>query len=170
MRLLLLGCTGFIGRALVPQLLDSGHHLTIVSRKKPQKVQPSLVHLQTDPSHLNNWNQEKLIDAVAQADGVINFAGEPIAEKRWSKEHCEKIKNSRLRTTQYLINTMAKLNKPPSVLLNASAIGYYGTSQNCVFLETSASGNDFLAKLCQQWEDLSSKKPIATRLIVLLET
>ena len=174
MRLLLIGCTGFIGRELVPRLLNSGHHLTIVSRKEPLRLdQPfrtqseKLIHLQTDPSNPDNWKEEKLIEVLNQADGVINLAGEPIADKRWTLEHCKKIETSRFSTTQGLINAMSKLKEPPSFLLNGSAIGFYGTSQTSVFTEESPSGKDFLSNLCKTWERLANEKPNKTRLVII---
>ena len=90
MRLLLIGCTGFIGRELIPQLLESGHQITIVSRKLPQESLPTLtsqeiVHLQIDPSDLDNWNNKDLLHALSQANGVINLAGEPINQAPGSK-------------------------------------------------------------------------------------
>ena len=171
MRLLLLGCTGFIGRELIPQLVNAGHQLTVVSRKStPQlnKALPTneLICLQLDPSDPNTWEQEPLLKALTDAEGVINLAGEPIAEKRWSNTHRQTIRNSRLNTTKALIAAIGRLKRPPRVLINASAIGYYGTSPNAEFTEQSPSGEDFLASLCKQWEALATNKPRSTRLIV----
>ena len=171
MRLLLIGCTGFIGRELIPQLLESGHQITIVSRKLPQESSPpldsqELVHIQIDPSNLDNWNNKDLLHALSQANGVINLAGEPIAEKRWTKEHCEKIEESRYSTTEGLVSAMKRLKKPPKVFLSGSAIGFYGTHPNDIFNEESNCGDDFLAKLCERWENLAKRKPSSTRLVI----
>jgi len=172
MRLLLLGCTGFIGRELVPRLLDAGHQLTIISRKEPHKLHQKcqskqLLYLKLDPSNPENWKEEKLINAITQANGVINLAGEPIADKRWTPKHCTKIQSSRLITTRCLINTISKLKRPPEFLVNGSAIGYYGTSQNSLFTEDCSSGNDFLSNLCNEWEDIATERPKSTRLLLL---
>ena len=172
MRLLLLGCTGFIGRELVPKLLKAGHQITIISRKSPisskrQFKSDSLVHIQINPAIPENWNKSSLIKALEKANGVINLAGEPIADKRWTKIHCENIKNSRIKTTEGLIQAMRKLKNPPEVLLNGSAIGFYGTSQDNSFIEESKSGDDFLANLCQNWEKIAMQKPNKTRLVIL---
>ena len=172
MRLLLLGCTGFIGRELVPKLLDSENHLSIVSRKAPSIWQQAFrkdqfIHIQTDPSNKKSWEQKQLLQALEKADGVINLAGEPIADKRWTQENCKTIENSRCSTTKCLINAMSKLDKPPKFLLNASAIGYYGTSEDSLFTEDDYAGNDFLARLCYRWENLASQKPESTRLVLL---
>ncbi len=172
MQLVLFGCTGFVGQELVPQLLEDGHHLTLVSRKSaPNSNKLSqtnkLVYLQLDPSKVTTWENNTLLNALKEAEGIINLAGEPIAEKRWTENHCKKIANSRLDTTKELINTINQLRKPPRVLVNASAIGYYGTSQDKHLTEQSNSGEDFLAKLCEGWEAYASKKPAATRLVVI---
>ena len=173
MRIFLLGCTGFIGRELVPKLLNHGHHLTIVSRKKAEdfsKQLPSSDHLtwlQCNPAIQGNWTQNTLRDALSKAEGVINLAGEPIAEQRWSSTHCQELLNSRLETTRGLIGAMGQLRRPPRVLINASAIGYYGTSPDNAFTEQSECGDDFLADLCKQWEAAATAKPKSTRLIIL---
>ena len=172
MRLLLIGCTGFIGSELVPKLLASGNDLTIISRKElPRWCNPfenkKILHIRTDPSKSESWTDKKLIQALESTDGVINLAGEPIAEKRWTTAHCHTLKQSRCGTTQYLIKAMSNLKKAPKFLLNASAIGYYGTSQNTSFTEESCAGDDFLAKLCQEWETLAKEKPRSTRLVLM---
>ncbi|WP_320663441.1 TIGR01777 family oxidoreductase [Prochlorococcus sp. MIT 1223] len=172
MRLLLVGCSGFIGRELIPHLLKSGYLLTVISRKAPKKYPKSidttkLNHLQLDPAELINWEQDKLLCALKEANGVINLAGEPIANKRWTEEQCKKIEQSRLITTKGLVNAMSQINKPPEILINASAIGFYGTSQNKIFTEKSSQGDDFLASLCSKWEQISRGCPQQTRLVLI---
>ncbi len=171
MRLLLIGCTGFIGRELVPQLLSQGHQLTVVSRNGAESFLtdlPSdlLIKLKINPADQDSWQKGALLEALAKAEGVINLAGEPIAEKRWTSTHCLEIQNSRVESTKGLITAMGHLRRPPRVLINASAIGYYGTSQDNDFTEESQSGRDFLANLCKRWEATAAKKPRSTRLIV----
>ena len=172
MRLLLIGCTGFVGRELVPQLLKKGHHLTLVSRKSTQQLSNYLPTnclaklIEINPANLQHWQKEELLTALSKADGVINFAGEPIAEKRWSKRHCEELQFSRINTTKGLVNAMSHLKRPPKVFINGSAIGFYGTSLKDKFNETSKSGDDFLAILCKQWESAALQKPRSTRLII----
>ncbi len=172
MHLVLFGCSGFIGRALIPYLLDNGHHLTIISRKASNKlIQPKhenhLNRIQLNPVDPTSWTNEELLKALEKAEGVINLVGEPIAEKRWTNPHCEKIKASRIESTKLLVNTLRDLKRPPRTLINASAIGFYGTSQDKEFTENSPCGDDFLATLCADWEKAASTKPKATRLVVL---
>ena len=88
MRLLLFGCTGFVGRELLPLLLQAGHQLTVVSRRlargyDAERADGRLVWLQLDPASTTTWSDAELLKALNQADGVVNLAGEPIAEKRW---------------------------------------------------------------------------------------
>ncbi|KGG13255.1 MULTISPECIES: TIGR01777 family oxidoreductase [Prochlorococcus] len=172
MKLLLLGCSGFVGRQLIPYLIQEGHSLTIVSRKRNTKVllgkhHEQLSYINLDPSKSLSWKEKILLNAIEESEGVINLAGEPIAEKRWTKKQCQLIEDSRLNTTSYLINAIQKLSKPPSILINASAIGFYGTSLYDEFNERSSSGNDFLANICQRWEEAAKAKPKSTRLVIL---
>ncbi len=172
MRLLLIGCTGFIGRELIPQLIKAGHQLTIVSRKSPNKKQlkenvHKISYIKEDPSKEKFLLNKELKKALINCEGVINLAGEPIAEKRWTPDHCKILFNSRVNTTKILINAISSMKKPPKILINASAIGFYGTSQNATFHEESNHGNDFLAGLCKEWETIARKKPVGTRLLIL---
>jgi hypothetical protein len=98
---------------------------------------------------------------------VVNLAGEPIAE-RWTPEHKKAILDSRQLGTRKIVEAISQANPKPSVLINASAIGYYGTSETATFDETSASGNDFLAEVCQVWEAEAKKvKEAGVRLVIL---
>ena len=172
MRLLLLGCTGFVGRELVPRLLAAGHQLTLVSRRPASGKglpawTPQVDWLQLDPSDSASWQTDSLVKAVQAAEGVVNLAGEPIAEERWTAQHLQTIESSRLRTTSMLVEAMARMDAPPQVLVNASAVGFYGTSSELEFNESSPSGDDFLAGLCSAWEAAAQARPDATRLLVV---
>ena len=172
MRLLLLGCTGFVGRELVPQLLQAGHQISLVSRRLPrgydtERDEGRINFLQLDPSQSSSWLTEPLINALADADGVVNLAGEPIAEKRWTESHLKVLEDSRLETTRLLVEALKTCATPPAVLVNASAIGYYGTSPDQRFVETSPAGSDFLASLCSRWEAAATAAPSATRQLTL---
>jgi uncharacterized protein (TIGR01777 family) len=170
MRLLLLGCSGFVGRELVPFLLDLGHTLTLVSRRsRPFSALAGdrLVCLTLDPSDPASWEQDSLQQALAVAEGVVNLAGEPIAERRWSPDQRQRLLASRLDTTRLLVEAMARLPNPPGVLVNGSAVGFYGSSAEARFSETAAAGEDFLGQLCRQWELAAQGVPAATRLVIL---
>ncbi len=170
MRLLLLGCSGFVGRELVPFLLELGHQITLVSRQAlafPALTSDRLVCLQLDPRQASSWQHDGLLQALALAEGVVNLAGEPIAEKRWTAAHRELLLSSRVATTEHLVRAMASLDTPPGVLVNGSAVGFYGASPDAIFDEASPVGADFLAQICQQWEAAASHCPPSSRLVIL---
>ena len=170
MRLLLLGCSGFVGRELVPFLLELGHSLTLVSRQAqpfPQLVGNRLACLQLDPSQAASWQREDLLQALAAAEGVVNLAGEPIAEKRWTPAHRELLMASRVATTEHLVRALRQLASPPGVLVNGSAVGFYGTSTEARFTENSEAGHDYLAEICRNWEAAAASAPAATRLVIV---
>ena len=170
MRLLLLGCTGFVGRELVPTLLKQGHQLTLISRRmargyEAERASGDLTWLQLDPASATSWQDAALLEALNQADAVVNLTGEPIAEKRWTPAHLRVLEASRLETTRLLVEAMAATATPPGVLINASAIGFYGTSATARFVESSPAGGDFLASLCQRWEQAAAAAPAGTRVV-----
>ncbi len=171
MHLLLLGCTGFIGKELVPKLLGHGHKLTLVGRTpfgdlSNEIKSHDLNYLQLDPSKEDTWLDPELIKSLEECDVVLNLAGEPIAEKRWSTSHCNVLIASRVETTRLLVQAMGCIKRPPKTLINASAIGFYGTSLDVKFKESSQEGRDFLAKLCKDWESEAQSKPRTTRLVI----
>ena len=166
MRLLLLGCTGLVGRELVPQLLAAGHTLTVVSRQQRQLA--GVTCLQADPSRSEGWAAgSALQQALAQAEGVVNLAGEPIAEKRWTPAHLEVLHRSRIDTTRHLVAAINASATPPQVLVSASAVGFYGTSETASFKEDSPAGSDVLGKLCSQWEAAAKDVNPSTRLAIM---
>ncbi len=170
LRLLLLGCSGFVGRELVPYLLELGHTLTVVSRRPqpvPQLTSERLSCLQLNPADPASWQHHQLDAALGQAEGVVNLAGEPIAEQRWSAAHRQTLLDSRIRTTELLTAAMAALEQPPRVLINGSAVGYYGTSLDGHFSEANGPGTDFLATICQGWEAAANRAPAGCRLVIL---
>ena len=170
MRLLLLGCSGFVGRELVPFLLELGHELTLVSRQSqpfPALVGKRLACIRLDPADAASWADNGLDRALSEAEGVVNLAGEPIAERRWTPGHCQLLLQSRVRTTELLVAALARLEQPPAVLVNGSAVGFYGSSTQARFSENSTAGGDFLAEICQRWEAAADQVPAACRLVKL---
>ncbi len=171
MRLLLLGCTGFVGKELVPALLKEGHELCIISRKNINNLKINIPldkfkFLKIDLSKKQNWSNENLLSNLKDSDGIINLIGEPIADKKWTDVQKEEIKKSRINTTKFLMETLKKSRINPKVIVNGSAIGFYGTSLTQEFNENSQSGNDFLADLCNKWEEVANGKPFFSRLVI----
>ena len=171
MRILLFGCTGFIGKQLIPKLIEEGHELFIVSRKNINQLKiqipiEKIKFLKINLTAESNWKNINLINQIKNCDGIINLCGEPIADKRWSQQQKKEIEKSRINTTFYLMRTLKQLKINPKFIINGSAIGFYGTSLDHEFTETSPNGNDFLAKLCNEWEKAAQKKPFFTRLVI----
>ncbi len=171
MRLLLLGCTGFVGKELVPALLKEGHELFIITRKNLNNLKINIPldkfkFLKLDLSKKQNWSNENLLINLKNSDGIINLIGEPIADKKWTNTQKKEIKKSRIDTTKYLMETLKKSKINPKVIINGSAIGFYGTSLTQEFNENSNSGNDFLANLCNKWEEVANEKPFFSRLVI----
>ncbi len=170
MKVAVVGATGFVGSRLVERLTAEGHQVIVFTRNAlkaeqvfPKSAYPNLEIIAYDPIESGAWQ-----DSIAGCDGVVNLAGEAIAETRWTPERKRSLMDSRQITTQKLVEAIAKANLKPSVLVNASAIGFYGTSETATFDETSPSGNDFLAEVCQTWEAEASKvKESGVRLVIL---
>ena len=141
MRILVSGSSGLVGSALVPFLTTSGHSVTRLVRSSPGKDEA-----RWDPA-------AGTIDAASLEghDAVVHLAGENIAE-RWTPERKARIKDSRVKGTRLLAETLGRLAQPPKVLVAASAIGYYGDRGDALLREDSASGSGFLAEVAREWE------------------
>lgn len=142
MNILISGASGLIGKALTSYLSAQGHLVHILSRN--------------DSDAVMTWQPEKnqiTLDLNVTLDAVINLNGVNIGDKPWSKQRKLDIVNSRIDSTRLLAETCAALPKPPSVLINASAIGFYGDSGSTVVDESSPAGDNFLTEIVTTWED-----------------
>ncbi|NEO75998.1 TIGR01777 family oxidoreductase [Moorena sp. SIO4G3] len=165
MKVAITGATGFVGRRLVERLQEEGHQPLILTRDsaKARKQFPNLETITYTPTESGDWQ-----NAIAGCDGVVHLAGAPIAEERWTPARKQEILNSRQLGTQKIVEAIALADPKPTVLVNASAIGYYGTSETVTFDETSPAGDDFLAEVCQAWEGEAQKvKEADVRLVIL---
>src|SRR5437870_11328869 len=136
MNIAVTGATGLIGSGLVPLLTTAGNELTRLARAA-------------------QWDQEKgtiQSGALNSLDVVVHLAGENIAAGRWTSARKARIRDSRVKGTKLIADTLANLEKPPQVLISASAIGYYGDRAAEILREDSAPGKGFLADVCRQWE------------------
>jgi uncharacterized protein (TIGR01777 family) len=141
------GSSGLIGSALVESLEQSGHRAIRLVR-----------HDATGPDAIR-WDPEAgTIDAAALegVDAVVHLAGEGIATKRWSDEQKRRILDSRTRGTSLLAATLARLDRKPSVLVSASAIGFYGERGDAVLTESEPGAHSFLGELVTAWEAAAS--------------
>ena len=135
MRVLLTGGTGFIGSRLKTRLEGAGHDVTLVSR---------------GPAGAISWEPDVIRSAVAATDAVVHLAGENVFDRRWSVRQKQRLLTSRVETTRLLAEAVA--SSRPRAYITASAIGYYGTSEDRHFVASDGPGDDFLARLCVDWE------------------
>lgn len=148
MRIAITGGTGFVGQALIKNLLELGHEIFVLTRRPHQfEAAERITYV--------GWLAEgsEPLRELEQIDIVINLAGESI-NTRWTETGKRKILASRLEATEAVISLLKGLKQKPKALINASAIGYYGTSLTDTFTEeTGTAGHDFLAETVRQWEE-----------------
>ncbi|MDP1835771.1 MAG: TIGR01777 family oxidoreductase [Chlamydiales bacterium] len=147
-RVLISGTSGLIGAALIPFLQCAGHTVHRLVRSAP-----------TSPTDVF-WDPEKNViqsEKLEKFDAIINLAGDNIASGRWTEAKKEKLRSSRVNSTDLLVSACANLTHPPKVFINASAIGFYGDRGNELVDESSSKGQGFLADLAGQWEHATSK-------------
>jgi uncharacterized protein (TIGR01777 family) len=144
MKVLLTGATGFVGSALSRRLESAGHVVLPVSRR---------------PGARYDWSDDGLARGVREADAVVHLAGENLFDKRWTRKQKQILGSSRVDPTRRLAALVAE--RRPSCLISASAIGYYGASEQARFDEAAAGGAGFLAGLCRDWEAATGAAPAA---------
>ena len=157
LRILITGGTGLIGRNFIKQYLHD-YEITVLTRniKRAQGILPESVEL---IDHLPNENN---------FDVILNLAGEPIVDHRWSAKHKDKLRLSRLVITQHLIDMITRSSMRPKVFLSGSAIGIYGDAgANVQTEQTTVIADDFGHELCQQWESLALEVASYTRVVLL---
>lgn len=148
MKILITGGTGFIGRRLVAHLKVA--HEVVVLTRKGSRAYELLGH---DVTLLDSLDR---LDHLNDVDIVINLAGEPIAAGRWSEARKQLLCNSRWLLTEQLVDLIKLSSTPPRLLLNASAIGWYGRQDDTPLDEQCQTPHDeFTHRLCQQWEQLA---------------
>jgi uncharacterized protein (TIGR01777 family) len=150
MNILIAGGTGYIGREITKKLLADGHEITILTRDKERASDifinsvkfASWTDIKTNPLNIIFYH----------FDCIINLSGEPIAAKKWSNKTKEKIMSSRIKATKKIVFSLKQKTLSAKVLINASAIGYYGPHGDEVLNENAGNGDDFLSKVCRRWE------------------
>lgn len=169
MKIAVTGATGFVGSYLIAKLQKEQHQILALCRSEargkatfPPANFPGVEIVPYVAGTGGAWEAK-----LAGCDAVVNLAGEPIAT-RWTPQYKQEIINSRQGGTAKLVEAIAKADPKPSVLLNSSAIGYYGTSETATFIESSPRGKDFLAEVCQGWEAAAEKvTAYGVRLVIL---
>lgn len=171
-RIIVTGATGLIGRKLVQSLRERGDQVVIFSRN-PQRAARDLPgaadYVAWQPADDGPWAAE-----VARADAVVHLAGAPISQgligQRWTSAVKQEILNSRVVGTRGIVRAMAAAPQRPAVLVSASAVGYYGPSDDHPLDESANPGHDFLARVCVAWEAEARKAADLGVRTVLLRT
>jgi uncharacterized protein len=147
MDVLITGAHGMIGSALIPRLRARGDRVVRLVRGEPEGRDD----VRWDPP-------SGQIDASALEgiDAVVHLAGAGIGDKKWTPERKQLVLDSRMQPTGLLARTLAGLTRKPTVLVSASAIGYYGDRGDEILTEDAPPGNDFGAQICREWEDATA--------------
>ena len=161
MKILITGASGLIGQALTKQLNASGHTTVAAVRREPRR---------NDEVQWNPTTGEMSPSAFDGIDAVVHLAGAGIGDKRWTDAYKMEILQSRTLGTALLADTMASLDKKPSVFLSGSAIGIYGQRDDTELGENATIGTGFLADVCRDWEAASAAASAAGIRTVLLRT
>lgn len=152
MRVFITGGTGLIGKELVRRLVERGDQPVILSREADKaRRRPDLRGIQVlqgDPSTPGSWDQ-----GLDGCDAVVNLVGHNLFAERWNAEVKAKIRDSRVYATQNVVAAIGRAAQKPKVLVQASAIGFYGPHGDEELTETSPSGTDFMARICREWEE-----------------
>jgi len=164
MNVLITGGKGFIGSTLRRELRTAGHDVVITTRQG------------SDSSGELTWKPPSLIPPknISTFDAIVNLAGDSIHAERWTKDKKERIRSSRIHTTHYLIESIKNADIKPKILINASAVGYYGPQGDEEVTENFSPGKDFLASVCKDWESEAIKaeqlgvRTVITRIGVVL--
>ncbi len=140
------GGTGFVGTAVTRFLNEKGHRVVTFSRH-PEKYERKETKL------LKFRPYQSLEAEIDGSDMVFNLAGENLFDQRWTDKLKSRILRSRIKTTRAVVEAIAKASRKPEVLLSASAVGYYGSRGAEKLDEKQPAGDDFLARVCMQWEE-----------------
>ncbi len=149
MKVVITGGTGLIGSALTDNLLGAGHEVIVLTRN-PDEYRRSM----PEAVHLVQWDAKTAGEWVAEADGadaVVNLAGASL-DNRWTDSYKQRVRDSRVNSGTALIEGFKAMETKPKMLVQASAVGYYGPSGDKVVTEATPPGDDFLADVCQAWE------------------
>ncbi|NOJ32808.1 MAG: TIGR01777 family protein [Candidatus Nitrosocosmicus sp.] len=154
-KILITGSHGLIGSALIPLLTNIGEHkVTRLARGSSNKIKdfPSNTDKQQEVIYWDLESKKLNLRELENFDIIIHLSGENIFG-RWTNTKKRRILDSRVQSTILLSESLSKLSNPPSLLICASAIGYYGNRPNEILTEESSSGDGFLSKVCQEWEN-----------------
>jgi uncharacterized protein (TIGR01777 family) len=141
MRVAITGASGLVGRALVRSLADGGHGVVRLVRRAPAAE---------DEAEWDPPSGRVDVRALEGVDAVVHLAGAGIADRRWTPARRQELRSSRIGPTRKLAGTLASLDRPPQVLVSASAVGYYGDTADAWVDEASPAGRGFLGQLAAE--------------------
>ncbi|OCH20762.1 TIGR01777 family oxidoreductase [Aliivibrio logei] len=166
MKILITGSTGLIGKKLLDHL--KGHHLVLLTRNI-KKAQTALNHLALP--HADFISDLSTLSHLNDFDAIINLAGEPIADKKWTNKQKRTILNSRCELTHALTQLCLASSTPPRCFISGSAVGYYSDQgSNNIDESTVISSNDFAHRVCKEWEDVALKANNEDTRVCILRT
>ena len=160
MRILIGGASGLLGSALVSALRLEGHEITFLVRGLP-RADSDEIYWQPETGKLD-------LHENATFEAVVNLSGDNIGNGRWTPKKKARIRNSRIEGTKRLAHQLSGLKSPPSVWINASAVGYYGSRGDELLTEQSSAGTGFLAEVVREWEQATEPFSASGMRIVLL--
>jgi uncharacterized protein len=148
MRVIITGGTGLIGRALSHSLINDGHEVIVLTRNPAQADLPAgAIAERWDGRSTEGWSHW-----VEGADAIVNMAGAGLADSRWTAARKALIRGSRLDGGRAVVQAVKQAKRKPEVVLQSSAVGYYGPRDDSVITEEAMPGVDFSAKICVEWE------------------
>jgi hypothetical protein len=174
MKIVIAGGTGFLGSPLAETYAEEGHDVRVLTRSLASGETrhdsgtgvPGITRVGWTPDGgSGTWAA-----SIDGADAVINLAGESIAGRRWTPQRKAQLRDSRVRPTRSLAAAIAVASSPPAVLVSGSAVGYYGPSGDEPKTEDAPAGRDFLAHLCEDWEQEARRAQRPGTRVVLLRT
>ena len=161
-RIIITGGTGFLGESLVNDLLSEGYECVVYTRN------PGKYNNRTSLQY-KEWIEDVdyLKTDINNSYAVINLAGAPIIGSRWTEKYKKEIIDSRVNTTNALVNAINSCSNPPVKFLSSSASGYFGNRADEILTEDSKPGSNFLAQVCMKWEEAAKKINDNIQLIIL---
>lgn len=150
MHYLITGGTGFIGKALCGRLLNDGHRVSVLTRDYAR----ARMRLGREVELLRELQE---LGAEERIDVIVNLAGAPIADKRWTAARKAELVNSRVEVTRQIVQLVQRLEHRPQCLISGSAVGFYGAGDATPLTEQSPANNEFSHELCKRWEEEARK-------------
>lgn len=150
MHYLITGGTGFVGKALCQRLTNDGHRVSVLTRDYAR----ARMRLGREVELLRELQE---LEADERIDVIVNLAGAPITDRRWTASRKAELVNSRVEITRQVLQLVQRLEHRPQCLISGSAVGFYGASDARPLTEQSPANNEFSHELCKRWEEEARK-------------